>query len=76
MLMMLAMSVNLNRSATIAAKKISNKSKNIRRKRKRCVAIGPIEGPVQRSKTSIGSKESTVLAAKKISDKYKKMRNK
>ena len=35
--------VNLNRNATIAAKKISEKYRNIRRKRKRVTVLEPIE---------------------------------
>lgn len=65
--------VNLNRYAAIAAKKISGKAKQIRRKRKRDAPIEPIRGPLKRPKTSAGSKRSAILAAKKISDKYKKL---
>ena len=65
--------VNLNRNAAIAAKKISGKAKQIRRKRKRDAPIEPIRGPLKRPKTSAGSKRSAILTAKKISDKYKKL---
>lgn len=65
--------VNLNWNAAIAAKKISNKYKKLTRKRKRYAEIEPIEGPVKKPKTSVGTKKSALMAAKKISDKYKNL---
>ena len=65
--------VNLNRNGAIAAKKISDKCKKLTRKRKRYAGIEPIEGPVKKPKTSVGTKKSALMAAKKISDKYKNL---
>ena len=64
--------VNLNINAAIAAKKISDKYKNIRRKRRLVTVIEPIkeEIPVQGQNRD---RKILMEAAKKVQNKYKKM---
>ena len=68
--------VNLNRNAAIAAKKISEKYKSIRRKRRLVTAIEPIEEkiPVKGPKRSIKRQKILMEAVKEVRDKYKKLR--
>ena len=66
--------LNLNRNATIAVKKISEKYQKIRRKRKINEPTELIEKTPKKAKVSTGSNKSALLAAKKIRDKYIKLR--
>ena len=59
--------VNMNRNTILAAQKISNKYKNIRRKRKRNASPEPIQIEIKKIK---GNKALEIIA-KKIKDKYK-----
>ena len=64
----------MNKNAILAAKKISDKYRKIRRKRKRAKTPEPIEGEIKRPKTSSLSSKLAKIAAKKISEKYKRLR--
>ena len=68
--------VNLNINAAIAAKKISDKYKNIRRKRRLVTVIEPIEEeiPVRGPKRSKRDRKILMDPAKKVQNKYKKIR--
>ena len=67
-------SVNLNKNRAIAAKKISEKYKNIRQKKKRNQPAEPVEIPIKRSKSNPRSNKLVLIAAKKIKNKYKNLR--
>ena len=61
---------NMDRTAVLTAKKISEKYRKILKKRKRVKSPKPIEGEVERPKTSSSlSSKSARIAAKKISGK-------
>lgn len=60
---------NMDRTAILTAKKISEKYRKIGKKRKRVKSPELIEGEVERPKTSSLSSKSARIAAKKISDK-------
>ena len=61
---------NMDRTAILTAKKISEKYRKIGKKRKRVKRSELIEGEVERPKTSSSlSSKSARIAAKKISDK-------
>ena len=62
-------------NAKIAAKKISQKYKNIRAKRKRVESPEPIIAEIKMPKLFLETRnKSAIIAAKKVSDKYKKIR--
>ena len=64
-----------NNNAKIAAKKISQKYKNIRPKRKRVESPQPIIAEIKKLKPfSETRNKSAIIAAKKVGDKYKKIR--
>ena len=65
--------INLNRNAAIAAKKISEKYKNIRWKRNRVTALEPVE-QIRGSKRQKGDRKLVMMAAKKMRNKDKKLR--
>ena len=67
-------SVNLNKNSAIAAKRISEKYKNIRQKRKRNQPTEPVEIPIKRSKSNPRSNKLALIAAKKNKNKYKNLR--
>ena len=62
--------VNMNRNTILAAQKISNKYKNIRRKRKRNASTEPIQIEIKKPKRS----KALRITAKKIKEKYKRFR--
>ena len=64
--------VNLNRNAAMAAKKVSEKYKDIRRKRKRVTVLEPVE-EIRDPKRQKRDRKLVMMAAKKIRDKYKKL---
>ena len=64
----------MNKNTILAAKRISDKYRNIRRKRKRVKNPEPIVDDKKRQKTSSSmSTKSARTAAKKISKKYRKL---
>ena len=63
---------NLNRNATIAAKKISENYRNICRKRKIVTVLEPIE-EIKAPERSKRNRKLIMMAAKKIKDKYKNL---
>ena len=62
--------VNMNRNTILAAQKISNKYKNIRRKRKRNASPEPIQIKIKKIKRN----KALRVTAKKIKEKYKRFR--
>ena len=60
--------VNMNRNTILAAQKISNKYKNIRRKRKRNASPEPIQIEIKKTKRN----KAIGITAKKIKDKHKR----
>ena len=66
---------NMNKNTILAAKRINDKYRNIRRKRKRVKNPEPIVDDKKRQKTSSSiSTKSARIAAKKVSKKYRKLR--